>query len=118
MAFYPSQTPEPPKSGWGSSEFVASLGTVLASIVAVFVALGKVSAADGASLTANVTAGIVALGALLAAGATVWRYISGRTEVKAKAEEVKIAAEETKTAVEETKTAEINLESKRVEAGK
>ena len=110
-------TPEPPKPGFLSSEFATSIGTVLASVVAVFVALGKINADQGASLTANITAGIVALGGLLASGAMVWKFISGRTEVKAKAEEVKIAVEETRAAVETKKTAEIQLEMVKTSGG-
>ena len=70
------------KPGYLTSEFWATIAASATAFTALFVALGKITPTEQQSLNANITAGIVAVGAALAAVWSVVQYIKARTLVK------------------------------------
>lgn len=83
-----AETPGPPttpvilKSGFATSEFATTAGTIIANLVGLFVMLGKLPAGDQSRVTEMVVGGVVAAGAFVANAVAAWRYIQSREAVK------------------------------------
>lgn len=70
---------QPQKPGWQTSEFAATVVTVLFSIL---IATGVLKPADAPELKDATSRAIEHGAALIASAATVWRYIASRTALK------------------------------------
>jgi len=70
------------KPGYKTTEFGVTVATVATSVIAVAGVLFGVPAETQQSLGAGIERATVVLAALVADAVIVWRYISGRVEVK------------------------------------
>ncbi len=72
------------RPGWQSTEFLATILTLIASVL---VTLFGVPKAEADNLVQAILGAVVAVTSLFSAGLAVWKYIGSRTELKMKSME-------------------------------